>query len=291
MERICGYCQNPFVPKRTDSVYCSHSCRQLAYVLRKANTNPTLNGLKELKYKPEKGNEVFSKEEASTKKEPQNIYPSIQTEILPKQSEDLTDNEQEPSITKEEATLYPSKNEVGNTFFTENKQEKEIITVNKQSIDKIIPAETKYIDYKSAFIDDLVEIMNEKGYGSKLGALFYHKNVPTAWISLRYKCLLECLLTFSEMQEIDLDDLKEVCNAFTSLIQSRNFTYLPSSFPFINEIIKLRDTIKELCLNEDEDEPLKFRLKRETKLRMIATRWELAQCVPKINFSQLNFTE
>jgi hypothetical protein len=291
MERICGYCQNQFAPKRTDSVYCSHSCRQLAYVLRKANSNATLNGLKELKYKPEKENEVFIKEETSTKKEPQNIYPSIQTEILAKQATNLTDNEQEPSITKEETTLYPSKNEIGNTSVNENKQEKEIITVNKQSIDKIIPTETKYIDYKSAFIDDLVEIMNERGYEGKLGTLFYYKDAPTAWISLRYKCLVECLLTFSEMQEIELDDLKEVCNGFTSLLQSKNFKYLPSSFPYTNEIIKLRDSIKELCLNEDEDEPLKFRFKRETKLKMIATRWELAQCVAKISFSQLNFTE
>lgn len=37
MEYTCSYCNKPFVPKRTDSMYCSHSCRQFAYVLRKSS--------------------------------------------------------------------------------------------------------------------------------------------------------------------------------------------------------------------------------------------------------------
>lgn len=32
----CNYCKKIFALKRSDAKYCSHSCRQLAYVLRKA---------------------------------------------------------------------------------------------------------------------------------------------------------------------------------------------------------------------------------------------------------------
>lgn len=36
-EHICEHCQKPYIAKRTDAHYCSHSCRQLAYVQRRMN--------------------------------------------------------------------------------------------------------------------------------------------------------------------------------------------------------------------------------------------------------------
>jgi len=93
------------------------------------------------------------------------------------------------------------------------------------------------------------------------------------------------------MQFIELDDLKEVCNAFTSVIQSKSFSYLIAEYPYTKEIVWLRDTIKNICLNADENEPIELRFKKETKLRLIVARWEMANYVPKISFSQLNFTE
>src|ERR1700759_2271376 len=34
-EKICLYCQEAFIPKRSDAQYCSSSCKQLAYLNRK----------------------------------------------------------------------------------------------------------------------------------------------------------------------------------------------------------------------------------------------------------------
>lgn len=92
------------------------------------------------------------------------------------------------------------------------------------------------------------------------------------------------------MQSIELDDLKEVCNAFTGILESRSFKVMFPEYPYMNEIPRLRDLIKNLCLNAEE-ETLTFRLKKETKLQLIASRWELANYLPKVSFSKLNFQE
>src|SRR6185312_6352017 len=44
MEYLCKHCGNSYLPKRTDSLYCSHTCRQEAYILRKLQLGITLSG-------------------------------------------------------------------------------------------------------------------------------------------------------------------------------------------------------------------------------------------------------
>lgn len=268
MERICEYCKSPFVPKRTDALYCSHSCRQLAYVLRKATDN-SIDGLKNLTFKPE---------------------PSTETEENNLITQKLTDINEQTSIINTEKAIYPSITDQINVN-KENNETKIAVNTNQRNDEKVNVTEETYTEYESSFNRALIELTESRDHSSKLGMLFYEGANTVKWISLRYKCLLECLLLFSEMKEVHPDGLKEVCDALTHIIQSRYFKYLPNTYPYSNEIIELRDNIKELCLNSDEDELFKFRFKRETKLKMIATRYELAQFVPKRKYSELKFTD
>ena len=66
-------------------------------------------------------------------------------------------------------------------------------------------------------------------------------------VSTRFKCFVECLLTFSEMKTIELDDLKEICNAFTLLIISSYFKSMPEAYLYIDEILELRESLKMIC--------------------------------------------
>lgn len=261
MERICEYCKSPFVPKRTDALYCSHSCRQLAYVLRKATDN-AIEGLNNLTFKHE---------------------PSTETKENNPATQKLTDTNEQTSIINTEKTIYPS---ISNQINVNKQNTETKIAVNNSETEKEI-----YTEYESSFNRELLESTEERDYTSKLSLLFYERVAPVLWVSVRYKCIVECFLTFSEMKEVHPNTLKEVCNALTALILSRYFKYLPQNYPYTNEIIELRDSIKELCLNIDENELFKFRFKRETKLKMIATRYELAQFVPKKKYSELKFTD
>jgi hypothetical protein len=242
MEAICAYCKTFFIPKRIDARYCSHSCRQLAYVLRKAL--------------------VHDKKEST----PEN-------ELSIKKQEWEND-----SLIKHE-----TKGQISNLWDSE-------LTDTKKELSNLTDQQN-YRDLESPFIREIMELSEQRDYTSHLTILFQQGDVSVTWISLRYKCLLECVLLFSEMQYIQLDDLKEVCNAFTSIIQSRFYRGLPQSYPYITEIIELRNHVKEACLSVEEEDVLKFKLKRETKQKLIASRWELSGRVPKRTFNQLNFKE
>lgn len=282
MEQICEYCKQPFMPKRADALYCSHSCRQLAYVLRKAAGGNGFDGLKELTYKPNPSKVAQENKEPSIKTALVNNYQSTLTERLDEQLQELTDKIEEPSIKHIKENNYPSIN-----ITASDNVETEAVdpSINKQAKDE-------YTEYESEFINELAKLTIEREYESILGMMVYNNRESSAfWVSVRYKCLLECLLTFSEMKSIDLDDLKEVCNALITLTKSRSFGYLTFKYPYTDEIIQLKDAIKSICMDNEDNEQINFRFKRETKIKMIASRWELSQSIPKVSFSELNFKE
>lgn len=291
MKRICPYCQNSFIPKRIDAVYCCPSHKQMAYKERKMNLSVNLESLDELKIDVE----------PSTK----SIYPSI----------DGSPQNQKPSINEDDNTHYPStkiaypsirgsqdKEKPSTKMIypsAEESQGNEKPSINYPSIDALQEKnstqqdqETAYKHYTSAFVDVLLELTDERDYVSALSPLFWNDDTGIyLWVSTRFKCLIECLLTFSEMKTIELDEIKEICNAFTLLVRSRYFNSLSNVYPYINEILNLRESLKKICLAAEENELLRFRLQSQTKNRLIAARWELHYYAPKVNFSELNFKE
>ncbi len=285
MEILCKYCKSAFVPRRTDARYCSHSCRQLAYVLRKAletYNRPT----DELPYEP------------STQNRERDNYRSLRNEMIGhpsnKQKNELTLKIQKPSkLTHLEANhtaMNDHDKENKRLLFVNTRQEVSTHQLPKDDLQNHHrSSHSVYVEQESPFIRELMESFQQRGYSEELRQLVYDPSV--AWISLRYKCLLECILLFSEMQWINVEDLKEVCNAFTFIIQSRFYIQLSENYPYTNEIIELRDNIKNFCLGAGENEFLKFRLNRETKIKLLLARWELSGHVPKRNFNQLNFKE
>lgn len=53
MEKKCQYCQQQFELKRSDSVFCSHSCRQMAYMERKrVKDSGMLKNLTNIQFNP-----------------------------------------------------------------------------------------------------------------------------------------------------------------------------------------------------------------------------------------------
>lgn len=251
MEQFCEYCNEPFIPKRSDALYCSPGCRQLAYVLRKAQSNPVF---KELNYPSTRiafENELMDEEqEASTQ--------IIQTENNPSK--------------REEQDLISVNKIIVNT---DNKES------NEQSIEDTVV-------YSSVFIRELQTLIDKR---DNIDYFMEDTDMVCEWVNLRYRCLVESLLTVSEMRTVELDDLKEICNAFTSMIQSSDYESLPDYYPYAKDITTLWQSLKKICLEAVEDQTLNFKLKRSTRLCLLATRWELAHFVRKESFDQLDFEE
>ncbi|MBA3705108.1 MAG: hypothetical protein H0W84_04205 [Bacteroidetes bacterium] len=323
MEYKCEYCSKPYLPKRTDSLYCSHTCRQLAYVLRKAQSGLTLQGSDNNKHKKSEIDksklllDAYLSEEKETAEPSKNLTVnnlSVNTEKkneLPVRTDipvntdkqklamdwGINRNKSFADIDMENLSVNTDNEIPVNTS--------KIIPVNTDKLivntDKAIPVNTdmkgnavkadqEYKEYPSQYLKELDILCEDRDNYHALGDLM-QKDEAGGWITERYRCLLECLLLFSEMKEIKLDDLKEVCNAFTDIILSRHYANLHPNYPYKNEIKQMRERIKKKCLNSGNNEILKYKLSREEKQMMMAIRFELSQFVPKRKFDELKFTE
>jgi len=152
------------------------------------------------------------------------------------------------------------------------------------------PEAFDHIDYQSRCVTLLDKLYGERDLWYSLSKFFDSKDEAGTWVSERYRCLVEVLLTFSEMKRIELDDLKEVCNAFTDVIRSKYFKCLHPSFPYIDEIDQLRERIKTTC-QKSSGGFIKYRLSKEQKQILIVTRFELSQFVTKRKFNELKFRD
>lgn len=197
------------------------------------------------------------------------VYPSIETMEEDNETSIKTTQNVNPSIDVSAQTVNKT---VANTI--ENDQEGE------------------YIPVTGSFIDALVQLTIERDNNiTRLVNLFHVDGSGIVkWVSLRHKCLVDCLLTFSEMKQTETNDLKEVCNAFTLLIQSGSFKSLPVIYPYIQEILQLKESLKQICMEAtiNNMQLLRFRLSHSKK-SLIATSWELSHFVPKVSFAGLNF--
>ncbi len=275
MEYLCSYCNKPFVPKRTDSLYCSHSCRQFAYVLRKSSKEP-LEGFSIIKAIP------LVDETSGVQMEQSIDKVEIQSK-LKEQSPESVIKENKLSVLTENELSVKTSNKL--PVRTEEKKE----SVIPPSIIKNTEA-NEYTDYQSRYVMQLDKLYGDRDLWYSLSKFFDSKDEAGMWVSERYRCLVEVLLTFSDMKRIELDDLKEACNAFTDVIRSKYFKCLHPSFPYIDEINQLRERIKKTCLKSSGGF-VKYRLSKEQKQILTVTRFELSQFVPKIKFSELKFRD
>ncbi len=259
MKKNCEYCNDIFEAKRKDVVYCSASCRQMAYMERKLQNFSEPSSIQDLTF--HNSTENFKTSIDVLKEESENK--SVETIQNPlsesnKLSIDVLRKESEPSI--------------------------DVLKTTKQN--------EGYQEASSNLINDIADLMNNRDYIHPLNTIYYsNKDLPSYWVGMRLKCLAECLLLFSEMKTTDVDDLKEICNSFTMIINSEYYKRLPVKFPYKQKLVLWRDKLKQVCMDSDETESVAFRLSRENKMDLIITRFELSHFIPKQKFSELDFNE
>jgi len=275
MEYFCSYCNKPFLPKRTDSMYCSHSCRQFAYVLRKSSKGSVkdLSLTRVISTNEETSNESVI--QGIVQIEDQSKFERADKPITEIDKLSVKSNKEIPVNTKTELVVKTDKQEAALPTIAEKKP---------------IVSENDYVDHQSRYLIQLNRLHADRDVWHSLGKFFDSNDEAGLWVSERYRCLVEVLLTFTEMKRIELDDLKEVCNAFTDVINSDYYQCLHPSYPYIDEIKKLREQIKNTCI-KTMGEHFKYRISKEKKQSLIVTRFELSQFIGKSKFSELKFRE
>ncbi len=266
------------MPKRTDSLYCSHSCRQFAYVLRKSNKEP----LKDVSLV-----KVIPSDEKTPEMRQKLVEQNLGKIQHLSKSEELKENINEInnlSVRTEKELAVNAETELA------VKTDEQKITLPVTIKNKSVAVKSDYTDHQSRYVMQLERLQIERDVWYGLSKFFDEADEAGLWVSEKYRCLIDVLLTFTEMKRIELDDLKEVCNAFTDVINSDYYQCLHQSYPYTTEIKKLRDQIKTTCINPLKEQ-FKYRISREQKQNLIVTRFELSQFVGKIKFSELKFRE
>lgn len=224
MEKECQHCKKTFAVKRIDSVYCSRSCRQMAYMVRK-----------------------------TTKPKPLEITPVI-----------------------------PGNLNMG----LSNNQQRSMIKENIRTLE----TEKQYEPHESRILNLIHERINDDRKLLALNTcLNTQEDIHSYWMGIRLRCLAECLLLFSEAKLTKVSDLMELSNAFTQVRKSIHYQSLPELFPYRGIIENIHYKLKSLCIKAQKVEQVKFSMKQQDKIELIAVRYELAQFFRKEKFSQLNF--
>lgn len=115
--------------------------------------------------------------------------------------------------------------------------------------------------------------------------------INVKWVSLRLRCLLESLIRISNLAHIDGSTLTAIKEAFEQLASSASFTGLTSDYPYTAFIKELRDKITQIAKQYKHHSSVMFRISPHLKAKIIAKRYLLADYVPAIRFSELDFNE
>lgn len=310
----CSYCSRPFVPKRTDSLYCSHACRQFAYVLRKSNASQ-YPAVKEIQITGDSErflpalDEVLANQKLIAVRTDTENKKSVTTDNRTNEQVSLklsvsTDvDEQRQAVTNESATSalqedrnsdLEGTNNQDKIKFSTSTPELPVTTVESQkgiplnSLADLAIERKPNKFYESIFVSQLNNLYEERSHAYTLSLFIEGKDPAGLWLSTRYRCLVDVLLTFNELKRIELNDLKEICNAFTLVIKSKYFKYVDSTYPYSDEIIKFRMLLWKIC-NSARREQFKFILSKEQKQKLLVTRFELSEFIPKIKYKDISF--
>lgn len=251
MQHHCPHCHSNFTAMRKDKIYCSHSCKQMAFVKRQE-----LDG--------------------------------VDFSLSKKQTVNVIKRQVEPSITNNENINSFNEAPLNTIDFEDN----EPITnqnINPTSIKiDVLKNEKIYTPINCKWIAELYIRYEERQNYDKFNMphiYFKGKLLEVEWVSLHYRCLIDCVLALANIKTIEWNDIAELTNAFTFLTTCEYFKVLPSGYPFTKDIIGLRDKLKSFCVETQEEEFVQFRLKFETKKELLLQKFEMP--FRKITFNEL----
>jgi len=260
MTTTCLHCGSPMQSQRNTKKYCSDNCKQLAFYKRNGlalvnnDENLPLSGRQEIEKEPV-DNEVV-------------LIQSYQQEF----NEQLTGDLPLKSLNDEQTIT------VNNSFTVKPERDE---PPYKCVLSKMIYSIADYIDNSEA----LFMFQHPGDYWG------IHTLLTVKWVSLRLRCLLESLIKLSNYSAVDCDNVIKVKEVFTALIDSGEFKKLPPNYPFTKLIKELEQKLALIAKQHKHSESIRFRLTTNRKVELIGIRFMLADFVPAIKFSEIDFAE
>lgn len=279
MEKKCLYCEKDLQYQRSSRKYCSDNCKQLAYYKRKGvslsgvsddNSGVTVNPVE---------SEIHSnrvKQEAVTVKEPDNVKANGFTINYTPEEQSIAVNDSNTNgldkntVKENVAVKQEGNNTVKNVLPEYEWEESELIT----QIEDWICREKQ--------IQEIFECPQNYWAGDTLSIV--------RWVTMVLRCLIESIIQLSNRPHIDNHTLFEVEDAFNRLVDSYCYEFLPNNYPYKNLIKELQQKMNAMTHANKQNEKVRFRISLDRKAKLIATRFIIGEFVPKIKFSELEFS-
>jgi hypothetical protein len=323
MENICQYCNTPFHFQRSTRRYCSNTCRQLDYYKRKKDftvagyfgVNKEGDTVDSFTVKPlsVKEKEVSVKQNADSVKDFTRKSLGVKADS---QQVRLSDQQLDLLAEKVLALLedrmrhmdYRKSSGVKDTLSVKDTikdtvKEPELYVDstgdNVKEPDTAKEAEQKreYQPVQSRFIASIAQHLDRNNSAAMSKFRYPHKHwsaeygSKVKWVSLRFRCLIECLIQFCKFRVVDGEDLQDVADAFYSLGNSRAFKALKADYPHKELVLELSDRINYMAALHNGKENARFFFSPDRLAELMATRHEIGSFVPKVNFRELDFSE
>ena len=158
----------------------------------------------------------------------------------------------------------------------------------KSYLDGTVEYKPRVHHHRSHFLDLFWDFEEGEDANDLSECLNHKENASDYQVALYLRCLVECLLLFSERGPMPVLDCMELCNAYTALINSPQFKKLNDCFPYKELILNHQQRLYKIASSNLSEGEIIFRIKVEEKVELIIVRYLLATYVPKIKFSELN---
>ena len=272
MVKYCAHCSQAFKALRKDKCFCSHSCRQMAFVKRQ-----------------QAAFFLFSKRQNVNVKE-HKIDASL--DVLKEKQSKNTAGIDDLSTPLDVSEMRGSDSRLKDIDAAAEKRK--IMTLEEIGADNSSPIKVKnkkavYQKVHSSLLSslhwDIAYRGHEEGFLHILST-YGSKASEVRWVSENYYCIIRCLLLLHEQRKVFWDDLAEISNALTFLSKTEEFHLLPDNYPYTKEILTLKQRLKALCLSTKGEEKINLLFHYETRYFLLLEQKELS-VFPKITFNQL----
>ena len=291
--KSCLHCGTSMQTQRSTKKYCSDTCKQAAFYSRGAQPLIALNGSEPLTAVELDGEDTdeeqidhsnnVDQESFNDEQLPDKIPFNVNRNVRNCDDPDpqLPFNVRKPNhqmtpepyngkrIEGDRAKEHPKHYNNGEV------EEEPYEWVRSELLDDI----TDYVqdNYKTT---EMFQYPKKYWYGSDLEKV--------KWVSVRFLCIIENLLRFDN-SIVERKTLITINKSLTAMMEAWNFKYMPTNYPLKNEIKAQQQRIEKIIKACDKSIRLGF--KKDTKVKLIALRFQLADLVPKVRFHSLDFSK
>jgi hypothetical protein len=280
--------------QRSTKKYCSDTCKQAAFYSRGTQPLIALNGSKPLTTIELDGEDTDEDQIDLANNVEQESFNNEQVpDKIPFNVNRNVRNYDEPAPPIPFNVRKPTNQQTIPEPYHAKRREEDKIKVHAKRYDDTEVEEEPYEWVRSELLDDIAEYVQDKYKTSEMfqypKKYWYGSDLEKVkWVSVRFLCIIENLLHFNN-STVERRTFVALNKALKAMMGSWNYKYMPSNYPLKNEIKHRQQTIENIARSVDRS--FRFRLKKESKVKLIALRFQLADLVPKVKFNNLDFSK